>query len=381
MWRTTLWMAVLTIGTCGYTPDEQADNDDADDAAPKQATVDQLLSAAQKLAQKEDIDGMIRVLQQALEVDPKHRQVLADLCFLLDQQAAAAAKSENVKEAYAKYKEGARYARALHANYNDLNRNEQRLVSSMLYNESCAFSIEDGDKALASLKEAVDAGFAESEQMAKDTDLALLHDRDEFKELLEKVSQNAEALRREDAEQARAEEGQMLERLKTQFAAGETFPFDFTLPDLEDKLVSLTDYTGKVLIVDIWGTWCRPCRMEIPHFIELKKHYGKKGFDIVGINYENLDPDEAKAKIADFATENGINYKCLIGDDETQAQLPEMKCYPTTLFIDRTGKVRMKVEGQRPPAALEWIVGQLVSEKWNASDTEGDESGDNDAAE
>ena len=70
-------------------------------------------------------------------------------------------------------------------------------------------------------------------------------------------------------------------------ASGETFPFDFTLTDFSGQNISLTGFQGKVLIVDIWGTWCPPCRAEIPSFVKLQTEYGPQGLQIVGLNYEH----------------------------------------------------------------------------------------------
>src|SRR5436190_6816113 len=61
------------------------------------------------------------------------------------------------------------------------------------------------------------------------------------------------------------------------------FPFDFDLEDVAGNRVSKSDLAGKVLIVDIWGTWCPPCRMEIPHFVALNRKYNNQGLAIVGL--------------------------------------------------------------------------------------------------
>lgn len=116
-----------------------------------------------------------------------------------------------------------------------------------------------------------------------------------------------------------------------------------------------------MLIVDFWGTWCPPCRKEIPHFVELKSKYGKDGLEIVGLNYEG-DAATAKETIKKFAAENKMNYRCAVGDEATQKKVPNLQGYPTTLFIDRTGKVRLKVVGYHPMAELEAIVSLLLAE-------------------
>jgi thiol-disulfide isomerase/thioredoxin len=125
--------------------------------------------------------------------------------------------------------------------------------------------------------------------------------------------------------------------------------------------VKLADYQGKLVIVDIWGTWCPPCRQEIPHFVQLKKDF-PDDLDIVGVNYEHGDPEEAVPKIVDFVKETGINYTCVIGDDATREQIPEFRGFPTTLFVDRTGKVRLKVVGYHPYDKLRTYIDALLAE-------------------
>jgi thiol-disulfide isomerase/thioredoxin len=299
------------------------------------------------------------------------------LCRVLQALAEVDSDEGRVDDANAKYLEAGPYVRILRDTFQNLSLNEQELIANLLYDEACAHGVaSDADKALTSLTEAVDAGFTEAEHMAGDEDLALLHDRPEFKALLERATQSAAERERQQVELLRVAEEQALEEIKQEFAKGETIPFDFTLANLDDEAVSLADYEGKVLIVDFWATWCLPCRAEIPHFVELKKRYAEQGFDIVGINYENEEVDEAKQTIADFISENDVNYTCVIGDEETKEQIPDMKGYPTTLFIDRAGKVRLRIVGLRPYPALEWVIKELLSEKSEAGDANEDPAAD-----
>ncbi len=126
--------------------------------------------------------------------------------------------------------------------------------------------------------------------------------------------------------------------------------------------VSKTDFQGKVLIADIWGTWCPPCREEISLFIELKEKFAGQ-MDIVGINYERVDEEkEAISKIKDFIEEYQMNYNCVIGDEETKQQIPNFRGYPTTLFIDQKGQVRLTLVGLHSMAKLESVVRSLIDE-------------------
>jgi thiol-disulfide isomerase/thioredoxin len=160
--------------------------------------------------------------------------------------------------------------------------------------------------------------------------------------------------------------GAFLERLvaktELEIAKFESFDFDFQLTDVDGNSVSKDDFQGKVLIADIWGTWCPPCREEIPLFIQLKDQYADQ-LEIVGINYERADdPDKATAMIKQFMSKHSMNYNCVIGDDKTRKQVPNFQGFPSTLFIDGTGKVRLVLVGLHPFAKLESVVKALTNE-------------------
>lgn len=156
--------------------------------------------------------------------------------------------------------------------------------------------------------------------------------------------------------------------VKQDIAAQEPFEFDFDLLSTAGQTVKLADFKGKVLIVDFWGTWCPPCRQEIPHFVELLKNHRGAGLEIVGINYERGDPAEFNELINTFAKENSVTYPCLLGDKATQNRVPNLEGFPTTLFIDRSGKVRLQIVGYHPYDHLEIIVQTLLSEADGSTD-------------
>lgn len=142
---------------------------------------------------------------------------------------------------------------------------------------------------------------------------------------------------------------------------GAMFPFDFSVTDVTGQPISLADYAGQVVIVDIWGTWCPPCRAEIPSFIKLQDEYGPQGFQMVGLNYEGGEDTDAQI-VRDFMAETGINYPCALGTEEIRAQVPNFQGFPTTLFLDKSGKVRHKAVGLHEYEYLESVVKALLAE-------------------
>ncbi len=128
---------------------------------------------------------------------------------------------------------------------------------------------------------------------------------------------------------------------------------DFTLANLDGERVSLNQYKGKVVLLNFWGTWCGPCRKEIPDFVKLSDKYKKQGLEIVGITLTSGSPE----KINTFAGNWGINYALLtdIEGNETQmvtalygkATGKQITGIPTTFLIDRDGYIRQKYVGPR----------------------------------
>jgi len=98
------------------------------------------------------------------------------------------------------------------------------------------------------------------------------------------------------------------------------FDFDFSLPDLDGKNVSLKDFVDKVVIVNFWGTWCPPCRREMPHFVELYKKYRNRGVEVVGIGYEREKGEAAVENVRAFLKEKGVTYTCVTGDQDTRGR-------------------------------------------------------------
>jgi cytochrome c biogenesis protein CcmG/thiol:disulfide interchange protein DsbE len=116
---------------------------------------------------------------------------------------------------------------------------------------------------------------------------------------------------------------------------------NFQLKDINGKTVSLSDYKGKVVLVNFWATWCPPCRMEIPHFIELQNQYKDKGFIILGL----AGDDEGAKVVKPFAEKMKINYPVLIQDEQVADNYGGIVGIPTSFLIDTKGQIIKKYIG------------------------------------
>ncbi len=124
--------------------------------------------------------------------------------------------------------------------------------------------------------------------------------------------------------------------------AGKPAP-DFELKSIDGKSYKLADLRGKAVLLNFWATWCPPCKIEIPWFIELQKQYADQGLVVVGVA---MDDDTNKVKVvSDFVNQMKIDYPILLGDDQVADQYGGVDALPTTFFIGRDGKIVRRVMG------------------------------------
>ncbi len=116
---------------------------------------------------------------------------------------------------------------------------------------------------------------------------------------------------------------------------------DFTLESINGDTIKLSDYRGKVVILDFWATWCRPCVMEIPHYKELYEAYKDSGLAIIGIA---LDKPQ---KVVSFVDRFEVNYPIAVGDRSLAAEYGGIRAIPTTFVLDQDGKIYKKYVGYR----------------------------------
>ncbi len=119
---------------------------------------------------------------------------------------------------------------------------------------------------------------------------------------------------------------------------------------LDGKSLRLGDYAGKVVVLDIWATWCGPCRREIPHLVELSKEYGGRGVEVIGLTTE--DPVRDEEAVREFAREFNINYTLgWIGEDLYTTLTRGQNVIPQTFVIGRDGRVIRHIRGFSPQIA------------------------------
>jgi thiol-disulfide isomerase/thioredoxin len=312
-------------------------------------TVPELLAKADQYARARDYARATAALEQVLKIEPKQRDALLMIAQATQNHAMLVSQRGDRQAAHDWYVKSAGYMKELRAAYPQFNAREASVMPGVLFHEARAEALAGhSDKALAARVAAINSGFDDAEEINKEADLKSLRDLPAYKKILHDASSRVSHSARERAKQL--------------LAAQQPFDFDFALLTADGKPVSKKDFAGKVLIVDVWGTWCRPCRAELPHLEELLKKHRQAGLAVVGINYEQA-PNPASL-ILDFIKENHVTYPCLIGDEKTFAQIPDFRALPTTLFIDRSGTVRLKVQGFDPARTdMAGIASFLLDEK------------------
>jgi thiol-disulfide isomerase/thioredoxin len=145
---------------------------------------------------------------------------------------------------------------------------------------------------------------------------------------------------------------------------------DFTLPVLEgadSKTLQLSSLKGKAVLVNLWATWCEPCKVELPWLVELQKKYGDQGFVILGVTSKDEASDET---ILAFAHKMKMNYPILRGNSKIDDLYPSQGL-PLSVYIDRSGKVVRRVVGLADESVAEDAVkkalGQDASAKTNTA--------------
>ncbi|GAB1348010.1 hypothetical protein MASR1M107_02210 [Ignavibacteriales bacterium] len=131
---------------------------------------------------------------------------------------------------------------------------------------------------------------------------------------------------------------------------------DFELKSTDGKMVKLSDYKGKIVIIDFWATWCGPCRKGIPDLVELQEKYGKD-LVIIGIS---LDDKRTMKDVEPFVAKYKINYPVVFGDEKVVAAFGNIEAIPTSFVIDKEGNIVDKHVGLIAKAKYEEEIENLL---------------------
>lgn len=140
---------------------------------------------------------------------------------------------------------------------------------------------------------------------------------------------------------------------------------DFTLDSLDGKSMRLSDLRGKAVLLNFWATWCGPCKVEMPWFVELQNQYGPQGLQIVGVAMD----DSGKDEIARFAKDMGVNYPVLLGKEAVGDEYGGVPALPESFFIGRDGKIVDKIIGLRGRAEIEDSIKKALETEAPGSST------------
>ena len=127
---------------------------------------------------------------------------------------------------------------------------------------------------------------------------------------------------------------------------------------LEGQRLKLSDFHGRVVLLNFWATWCGPCRAEIPELNKLQRDFEESGLAVVGVSW-----DDSAAGVREFQTEIRQDYTVLLGGEDVQTKFEAIRSLPTTYVIDREGRIRQRIIGARDRTQFEGALKPLLNEQ------------------
>ena len=209
---------------------------------------------------------------------------------------------------------------------------------------------EDDQAAYEAIRTAFRHGFSEYDMIRKDRNIRALDNYAEILRLVERVKAE-----RYNPHYAWA---------KAEIDNFTSFDFNFEVSEMNGGSIRKEDYRGKVVIADLWATWCPPCRTVIPHMVQMQAKYGHRGLQVVGLSIDQPnDPESTRLTVQNFLVQQNANYPCGLCGFGIDTQIPGQKMLPTLVFLDRDGIVRYMTKGRVDHQRVDALAEILLNEK------------------
>jgi peroxiredoxin len=147
---------------------------------------------------------------------------------------------------------------------------------------------------------------------------------------------------------------------------------DFSLKDVNGREVKLSDYRGKVVLLNFWATWCGPCKIEIPWFIDFEQRYKDRGFAVLGVSMD----EDGWESVKPYIEGRKVNYRVVIGNDEVADQYGGVSSLPTSFILDQTGRIASVHVGLVSKSVYQNEIEHLLDHKRTADGGGGHSGGD-----
>ena len=128
------------------------------------------------------------------------------------------------------------------------------------------------------------------------------------------------------------------------------------LRDINGRSINLSDYRGKVVLLNFWATWCPPCRAEIPELVEWQRKYRDRGLQVIGITY----PPQKLSEVRRFVRREKVNYPVGLGTKKMKLLFTQSETLPMTIVVGKDGIIRDIIEGILLPEEFEQKIKPLL---------------------
>ncbi len=131
---------------------------------------------------------------------------------------------------------------------------------------------------------------------------------------------------------------------------------NFTIRTLDGRTLRLADLRGRPLVLDFWATWCAPCRASMPHLSAMQDRFGRQGLQVVGLSVDDVSPDQVRA----FADRLRVHFPVGMAPEKMLDEYGPIRSIPTTIFIDRRGRIVRRLVGYVDRETLEGFVREIL---------------------